>query len=562
MLPGDSAELRKQRGAFFTPYSIAEFLASWALRGEGSERTVLDPTCGEGVFLLAAANQEPRDTAGRWHARCIGVDIHASSLDETQRLLATEGHGPAELHLGDFFDERSPDQLDARIPYVDAVVGNPPFVRYQEHRGDVRRKAAAAALAQGVRLSGLASSWAALLVHSSSFLKPDGRIAMVVPAELLSVGYAEPIRQWLRRRFKSVHLVLFEKLQFADAEEQVVLLVARGTGGCNAFTLHEVRDASELAGLHIFDADAYTPRDTGKWTELLVPEEVRGILRHSLTEHFTTLSHFGTVELGTVTGANKFFTLSETTRQEFGLQPGKHVQKTVPPGSRHIPGLQFTLGQWEQLRLQGERVWMLNPEQTKLAGGGLQRYVDLGEQLRVHEGYKCSNRSPWWRPPVQPAPDMFFTYMSHVMPRLISNDAAVTFVNSMHGVTLNNEVTDVERAALPFLALNTVTMLSAELTGRTYGGGILKMEPREAAQLALPGSADIQRAWIELAGRRQHLDELTRAKRWTRIAEEVDTALLTNTLGIAESDLQKLRAALLRRRARRQRREEDGTPSR
>jgi hypothetical protein len=26
MLPGDSAELRKQRGAFFTPYFIARFL--------------------------------------------------------------------------------------------------------------------------------------------------------------------------------------------------------------------------------------------------------------------------------------------------------------------------------------------------------------------------------------------------------------------------------------------------------------------------------------------------------------------------------------------------------
>lgn len=28
---------------------------------------------------------------------------------------------------------------------------------------------------------------------------------MVLPAELLSVGYAEPVRRWLRRRFKAVH---------------------------------------------------------------------------------------------------------------------------------------------------------------------------------------------------------------------------------------------------------------------------------------------------------------------------------------------------------------------
>ena len=41
----------------------------------------------------------------------------------------------------------------------------------------------AAALRQGVRLSGLSSSWASGLVHASGFLKPEGRLAMVLPAE-------------------------------------------------------------------------------------------------------------------------------------------------------------------------------------------------------------------------------------------------------------------------------------------------------------------------------------------------------------------------------------------
>lgn len=75
---------------------------------------------------------------------------------------------------------------------MDAVIGNPPFVRYQEQAGDARKRSARAALAQGVRLSGLASSWVVLLVHACGFLKPDGRLTMVLPAELLTVHYAEP----------------------------------------------------------------------------------------------------------------------------------------------------------------------------------------------------------------------------------------------------------------------------------------------------------------------------------------------------------------------------------
>jgi adenine-specific DNA-methyltransferase len=558
VLPGDSPDLRKARGAFFTPYAIAEYLVSWALRGKETEGIVLDPTCGEGVFLLAAANLTA-SSPGTQSPNLYGVDIHADSLDETRRLLADAGHLEPNLLVGDFFEEPNPDQLGSRIPPVDAVVGNPPFVRYHEHRGDVRRRAAAAALSQGVRLSGLASSWAALLVHASSFLKPDGRIAMVVPAELLSVGYAEPIRQWLRRRFQAVHLVLFDKLQFLDAEEQVVLLVARGSGGCSAFSLHEVSDAAELANLHIFDAEAFAPAPTGKWTEVLIPEEARAIMRGPLAERYTALGGYGTVELGTVTGANPFFTLSEATRLEYGLQEGRHVVKTLPPGSKHLHGLQFTQGQWEQLKLQGERVWMLSPSVGRpTAGSGLDRYIKLGEELKVHEGYKCSIRNPWWRAPMQPAPDMFFTYMSHVTPRLVANTAGTTFVNSLHGLTFDDWVDGELRTALPFVLLNSATMLSAELVGRAYGGGILKLEPREADQLAVPQPDVALGAWDLLEGKREYLDQLVRTRNWHQMADVVDEALLINTLGLSETDVRKLRDALARQRSRRQGRESSG----
>jgi adenine-specific DNA-methyltransferase len=47
---------RKARGAFFTPPAIANFLAAWAVRDDPSAQ-VLDPSCGESVFLLAVESQ-------------------------------------------------------------------------------------------------------------------------------------------------------------------------------------------------------------------------------------------------------------------------------------------------------------------------------------------------------------------------------------------------------------------------------------------------------------------------------------------------------------------------
>ncbi|MDQ3587551.1 MAG: SAM-dependent methyltransferase [Actinomycetota bacterium] len=554
LLPGDSQELRKGRGAFFTPPAIADYLAEWAVAGR-PDANVLDPTCGESVFLLAAASQLAQ--AGASPAAMLsqlhGVDFHGSSLRESQRLLGDNGFG-ATLVEGDFFAEPTPSQLGAQLPWMDAVIGNPPFVRYHAHRGETRKRSAAAALAQGVRLSGLASSWASLLVHATGFLKPSGRVAMVVPAELLTVGYAEPVRRWLLSRFEAVHLVFFERLQFADAEEQVVLLVAWGSGGCEAFTLHQVSDAEDLSTLHVFNATSVTPSE-GKWTDLLLPYERRRLFRRVVSEHFAPLASFGSPELGTVTGANRFFAMSEPTRDQYGID-ARHLTRIVPPGAKHLRGSTFTRGNWEQLRLKGHRVWLLDPKPTARLVGGLGRYVKEGERLGVPEAYKCSVRTPWWKPPSVPPPDLFFTYMSHHAPRVVANTADVSFVNSLHGLKLGEGTPPYVTEALPLLAYNSVTMLGAELFGRSYGGGILKMEPREAGQLPVPGADALATAWEQLQPDRAKLDELVRASDWRSLSAAVDEALLARTLGLPRHEILALSASAARYRQRRTRRSE------
>jgi adenine-specific DNA-methyltransferase len=192
--PADLPELRKARGAFFTPPAIADFLAAWAVGNDPSAR-ILDPSCGDGVFLLAAARQlrEAGCATSALDEHVFGVDLHEPSLEDATQYLEAEGLD-AHLVAEDFFNLATPQQLGCLLPEMDAVIGNPPFIRYQEHIGDARKRSARASLAQGVRLSGLASSWAALLVHACGFLKPEGRLAMVLPAELLT----EPLRESCR----------------------------------------------------------------------------------------------------------------------------------------------------------------------------------------------------------------------------------------------------------------------------------------------------------------------------------------------------------------------------
>jgi adenine-specific DNA methylase len=548
----ESLLARKARGAFYTPPAIAQFLADWAIADNPKAR-VLDPTCGDGVFLLAAGERLRELGTGpkAVRAQLSGVDINEPSLRHAHDLLE-EDKLDGTLVPSDFFDVPTPAQIGSEFGWQDAVVGNPPFVRYQEYGIKARKRAAAAALAQGVRLNGLASSWAPLLVHAAGFLKPEGRLAMVLPAELLTVSYAEPIRRWLRDRFRAVSLVMFEELQFEHADEQVVLLVARGSGGCDAFTLYHVPGADDLSRLHIFDASSAALADDGKWTDLILPNDTRQLFRRVAAEQFARVDTHGTLELGTVTGANDFFALSEVTRARYGLDE-KLLRRISPPGTRHLKGTAFTRADWEELRLSGHRVWLLCPD-PRSRSKALKAYVEYGESQGIEEAYKCSIRTPWWRPPVVPEPDLFFTYMSHRYPRLIANTSGATILNSMHGVRLAKGVSKSVRDALPLLALNSVTMLGAEVLGRSYGGGILKMEPREAAGLPVPGAEQLQASWERISGQRSRLDTALRRGEWASVVSEVDRVLLKAVMGLQEEAVAAIReaATLLRIRRTRQ----------
>jgi tRNA1(Val) A37 N6-methylase TrmN6 len=542
---GDSAAFRKERGAFFTPPEIADYLADWAVGADPNAR-ILDPTCGEAVFLRSAGRRL-RILGGSFDDQLFGVELHQTSLDWAASILESDSLS-ARLLKSDFFDVVPPGQPGSVLPAMDAVIGNPPFVRYHRHVGDARAKSRQAALRQNVRLSGQASSWAALLVHACGFLKPDGRLAMVLPAELLTVGYAEPIRAWLRQRFEQVHLVLFDQLQFKDATAKVVLVLASGSGGCDALSVYSLDGAADLARVRPMTNLSVTPASSGKWTDLLLPNRQRMLFKNVTASYFCALSAYGRLELGTVTGANHYFTMSETTRRRYGLVEDSHVVKVCPPGTKHLQGFAFTSARWAALRDAGERVWMLYPSAESAA---LSAYLEVGRGQGVEQAYKCKVRTPWWRPPMAGVPDLFFTYMSHRYPRLISNDAGTTYVNSMHGLRLAVDAPDSAKAALPLLTMNSVSLLGAEIYGRSYGGGILKMEPSEASVLPVPDPGALTRAWALLEPHRSVLEEWLVAGRWSEVVEQVDDVLLRSVLGLGVAEVRELQAAVGNLRARR-----------
>lgn len=396
----------KARGAFFTPEAIADYLAGWAIRHPGDR--VLEPSCGEARFLLSAgARLKALGGRPRWRAQLHGTEIHAASAAAAAYRLRAAGM-PGQIRTGDFF-------LDPPAASYDVILGNPPFIRYQDFTGAARARSLEAALAQGVRLSGLASSWAAFVIRAAEHLAPEGRLALVLPAELLSVGYAAEVRRFLLRRFARLRLVAFEERVFPGVLEDVVLLLAEGSGGASGFELRQTRNAATLAS-DDRGWTSYAPGEGEKWTPALMAEGAFAAYEAVRGLACEPLGAWGRTYLGTVTGANGFFAL--TAAEARGL-PAADLLPISPPGARHLRGLAFTREDWRAAVAAGARAQLFRPRDRLSAAA--RRRVAAGEAAGVATAYKCRVRTPWWQVPLVEVPDFFLTYMNHDRPRLVTN---------------------------------------------------------------------------------------------------------------------------------------------
>lgn len=537
----DPASGRKARGAFFTPEPVARFIADWALRSASD--SVLEPSCGEAVFLLAAAARQRRlCSGGAVVGRLSGVELHSASAQAARVLLAGAG-AQGDIVESDFFTVEP-------TPTFDAVIGNPPFVRYQDFAGSNRAGARAAALRAGVRLTGLASSWAAFTVHAAQFLAPGGRLGLVLPAELLSVNYASQVREFLMRRFGRVRLVAFTERVFPGVLEEVVLLLAEGSGGTDCCELVQVDNADGLARLDRARTSMWMPGDVGgKWTTALLPAAASDAYARLVADPaFTTLHSWGETTLGMVTGANRFFALSPDRAAGLGLAETELLPLS-PPGSRHLRGLTFGGRARKALGIAGAATLLFRPPGDP--GPAARAYIGSGEATGVHEAYKCRVRTPWWRVPLLPPAHLLLTYMNADTPRLTVNAAGAHHLNSVHGVYLRDDTRDLGRRVLPLASLTSLTLLGAELVGRAYGGGMLKIEPREADHLPILAPTVAAQLTGALQAVRPRVAAHLRAGRLRDAVREVDTVVFVDGLGVAPERVAELEDAHIELSARR-----------
>jgi hypothetical protein len=212
-----------------------------------------------------------------------------------------------------------------------------------------------------------------------------------------------------------------------------------------------------------------------------------------------------------------------------------------PPGSAHLRGLTFGTRALNEMARKGSPVWLFRPSNTPSTAA--LAYIAAGEIAGVDQAYKCRVRKPWWRVPIVKPADLLLTYMNADTPRLTTNDSRAHHLNSVHGVYLRSEHRKLALRYLPLASLSSMTLLGAETVGRSYGGGILKIEPREADILPVPSPELVAACADKLATLRPQVGALLRSSRLRDAAKLVDEVMLVGELGMKRGDVKLLRDA-------------------
>lgn len=519
-LKKDSSE-QKLRGAYYTPQKLADAIVR--LFASEEINSVLEPSCGDGVFLDGLS-----DTGLLDKIRCIeAVEIEAPEAKKVHDRY--EKHSQVEVINEDFFDFY--EKTLGKKTY-DLVLGNPPYIRYQYLKESQREAQAQILTSHGMKSNKLINAWVAFMVACVQLLSEKGKIAFVIPAEVLQVAYAEDLRLYLANHLAKITLITFEQLVFPDIEQEVVVFIGEKGDAEKGIRIIEMNDLSGFDTLDLA-SNGFQPVQhvKEKWTKYFINgEEMKLIQQLRSDKRFAKFSEYGLINVGITTGNNGYFSVTEETTSRYHLEGA-----TFPliGRSSHAHGIYFTEADWNLNKAAGKQARLIRFPDTPLEEypQGYKDYIAAGETNKEHVGYKCSIRDRWYIVPSVWVPDAFFLRRNNLYPKFVLNRCGAVSTDTMHRMKFNDGVNP-ENVLLSYY--NSISFAFTEICGRSYGGGVLEILPGEMGNILIPKIQQIDPVFrTELLGK---IDQIVRKDDDIEKALDlVDKEILVNLLGVDQN---------------------------
>lgn len=512
----------KLRGGYYTPEKISEFIVDWGIRA--STDTVLEPSCGDGSFLSAIANRLRTlgATAEQIKKNAIGVELDEDEAKKSAKYETTVVCNDFFTYYDKFVDEKK---------QFDVIVGNPPFIRYQNFTEEYRKIAFSLMNKHGFHPNRLTNIWLPFLLLACKALKPGGRVGMVIPAELFQVDYAAEARLFLSTYFTNLTLITFKRLVFDDIQQEVVLLLGeRGDTqhGIRVVELEGLSDLIEQGQQCLQNAEVKKLNHSkDKWVKYyLSNEELELLNRLNNDPRISDATSLYEVNVGLVSGENDFFVVNQDAVNEHNLQDSV---VSIISRAEQVKGIRLNADDYSNLVTAGKKVLFFAPgnlDVEELTDAQV-KYIKWGEEKGYNKNYKCRIRPKWYHVPQTWCADAFLIRQANLYPRMILNETRALVTDTLHKVRF---LEGISGNAVAAAFLNTYTFALSETIGRSYGGGVLTFEPGEMRKIRIP---------MQMA---HHLD-VEKIDNWQRngeiqrVLEYTDDVLLRKGLGLSENEI-------------------------
>lgn len=514
---------KKLRGGYYTPQKLADYITKLTLK---NEMKILEPSCGDGVFLRSI--KKILDNRNYNMEKIEAVEYIEEEANKSKKIL--ENVDNAVVINDDFYNF----YINCKDKY-NLIIGNPPYIRYQYLTAFQREKQAQVLIKNKMKSNKLINSWVFFLVACIELLEINGTIAFVIPAEIMQVAYAEDLRKYLSKQLSKINIISFNELLFEDAEQEVVVLIGTKKdiekecliSNCSYNNIDDFikkYNKNELSYERILTND--------KWTRYYLDEKENNIIEEIKKDNrFRKMGDVGLVNVGITTGNNDYFSLDDDYVKKYDL---KKYTKPLIGRSSQTHGLVFNENDWKKNVDKGVKAYLLTINEDidiEDMSKGQQEYIKIGEANEENKGYKCRIRKKWYSVPSIWIPDAFLLRRSNVYPKFVLNGIDAVSTDTMHRIKIKDGY-DNRKILLSYY--NSISFAFTELCGRSYGGGVLEILPKEAENIIIPNIDDMDEQNVNRLIK--ILDENIRNKEDIREAIQImDKEILENYLGISSN---------------------------
>ena len=517
----ENATQKKLRGGYYTPQKLADYITKVTLK---DKMKILEPSCGDGSFLRSI--KRILNDKNYNIEKIDAVEYIEEEADKSEKII--EDIKNATVINDDFYNF----YVNCKDKY-NLIIGNPPYIRYQYLTTFQREKQSQVLIKNKMKSNKLINSWVFFLVACIELLEKNGTIAFIIPAEIMQVAYAEDLRKYLSKKLSKINIISFNELLFEDAEQEVVVLIGRKKDQEKECLISNclydnIDDFIKEYNKNNLNYEKILTND--KWTRYYLNENENTVIEEVKKDNrFRRIGDIGLVNVGITTGNNDYFSLDDNYVKKYDL---KKYTKPLIGRSSQTHGLVFNEEDWNKNVNKGVKAYLLTINEDvdiEDMSKGQQEYIKIGEDNEENKGYKCRIRKKWYSVPSIWIPDAFLLRRSNIYPKFVLNGIDAVSTDTMHRIKIKEQY-DNKKILLSYY--NSISFAFTELCGRSYGGGVLEILPKEAENIIIPNIDDMDEQNVNrLIG---ILDENIRNKKDILEAINVmDKEILEKYLGIS-----------------------------